>query len=96
MREKTRTLVLLWPLLIAPMAGISSTVISGPTYTTAANQDAMLVRGLALIAWICVTSIGVITTLVALKCRKTSEWMIALSAFLGGIFVFYAINAELN
>jgi hypothetical protein len=96
MREKKRTLVLLWPLLIAPIAGISSTVISGPTYTTAANQDAIVVRGIALITWICFTSIGLLVTLFTLKNKTKREWMVAFSAFFGAIFIFYAINTEMN
>lgn len=90
-----RSVALLWPFWIAPFAALLVVKLSGPTYTDAPNQGAMVLRFLGLIAWFFIASIGTGITLLTIKSKHKIEVTASVCAALASFFVFYAISTRL-
>jgi len=82
--------------LLAPLAALIAVTVSGPTYTDAPNQGAMVVRFLALVIWFFVVSIGSIVTLLSTKQKRGAEYILFGCAALSSLFLFYAISTSMN
>jgi hypothetical protein len=90
---KKRGFILTWPLWAAPVASTATIWLSGPTYTTAPNQGAMVVRFLGLISWLAIAAIGCLLTPLVMKAKNKEEWVTSITAGIGSVFLFYAISA---
>ncbi len=88
---KLKSLLLVWPLPVSPFAAVATAWLAGPVYTTAPNQDSMLIRFLGSAAWVLValTSAGVMP--VVLKMKTAGAWVISSSASLGSVALFNSI-----
>jgi uncharacterized membrane protein YqiK len=93
---KKRGFILIWPLLVAPIAAIVTVWLSGPTYTTAPNQGAMVVRFLGLVTWLAFSCLGCLLTPLIMKTKNKEEWIVSIGAGAASIFVFYAISTEMK
>lgn len=87
---KRRTLLLVWPLFLAPVLGLASAHATGPVFTDAVNQGAIVMRFFAFVLW----SLGSLTAMgVILLClRKVTSDEVLLGALcaLVSIGIFYA------
>jgi hypothetical protein len=90
-KRSSANIILIWPLLVAPIAALVTVALSGPTYTTAPNQGAMVVRFLGLLVWLAIGGIGSLMTPLLLKSPTKSDWIAVLSAGLGSTLLFYLI-----
>lgn len=90
-----RDFILYWPVLLAPGAAMATTWLSGPVYNTAPSE-AMLVRFLALTGWVLVVCVGTPITLIATRRKPLGEWVAAMLAGLGSVFVFFAFCFHLG
>jgi len=89
-----RKLILIWPLLVAPIAAFATIALSGPTYTTVPNQGAMVIRLFGLLVWLAVAGIGSLITPLLLKSVTKEERLAVLSAGLGSVVLFYFISSR--
>lgn len=70
---KKRGLILIWPILTAPLASVATVLLSGPTYTTAPNQGAMVIRFLGMIAWFIIASVGCLLTPLVINAKNSKN-----------------------
>jgi len=56
----------------------------------------MVVRFLVMLAWLFIACLGGLLTPIAMKSKEKGEWITALSAVVGSIFVFYAISTGMK
>jgi hypothetical protein len=84
----------MWPLLVAPIMAFATISLSGPTYTTDPNQNAMVVRLLGLLAWTVIAAAGSIATLRLLKSTTKEERRGVLAAGIASVVVFYFIGTK--
>lgn len=93
---KKRGLILIWPLCAAPIAAMLTIWLSGPTYTTAPNQGAMVIRFLGLIAWLVIAGLGCLLVPLTMKTKKTEEWITSIGSGIGSVVIFYAISTGIK
>lgn len=91
-----RHLLLLWPLLVAPILAWVTITLSGPAYTTAPNQNAMVIRFFGLLIWLVLAGIGLFVTKLLVKSLTKDEWIAFLSADLSSVLLFYLIISGLT
>jgi hypothetical protein len=78
------------------LAALVTVAVSGPTYTEAQNQGAMVVRFFGLVAWFFIAVIGSIITLLAIKPKGGREYLTSGCASLASAFLFYAISISIK
>lgn len=66
----------------APIVGFIIAQLSGPAFDGSVNQNALVFRAMALLAWIIVLLVGVVLTLFKLKEKKVEE---VITVIFGGI-----------
>lgn len=93
---KKRSLILFWPLWLAPLAALLVAELSGPTYTDAPNQSAMIIRGFGLIFWFFIALPGCLFTLLSVKPKEKIEWVGAACAAVASVFVFFVISSSMK
>ena len=91
-----RGIILLWPLWLAPLAAILAVKLSGPTYTEAPNQDAMVIRFLALFVWFFIATIGAAVTLLSMKPKSKMEYLESGCSVIASLFIFFVISITMK
>jgi hypothetical protein len=87
---EARSLAILWPLLLSPLAGILLVKFSGSGFDGTVNQKAILVLGLGFVAWWVVLLVGFALTLSLLKNKTKVEVFVLFCATLaGGVVQFW-------
>lgn len=82
----------------APIIGFIIAQLSGPAFDGSVNQNALVFRALALLAWIIVLLVGVVLNLFKLKEKKVEEVITVIFGGIAGgaIAWFVAMSANLR
>lgn len=96
MTDAKRSLFLLWPLWLAPFAALLAVKLAGPGYTDAPNQAAMVIRLLGIVAWFLIVSIGTVITLVSIKQKKRTDYLVCGFAAIASCLLYLAISTSMK
>lgn len=88
---KKRDALLLWPLPLAPVLALVTIKVSGPTYTTAVEQGAIVTRFFAMVFWTLGCLVGMGITLLLMPKVKTDELITGLLSALFSAGIFYVM-----
>jgi hypothetical protein len=95
-KMRIRPLVILWPLLLSPIVGYAVVKISGPYYDGGVNQNSIVTRFIASVAWTVVLLVGLVITLGVLKEKKKEEIFVLFCASILGAALHYLIATGVN